>query len=128
LRSRAAAKILFFVRSGTEREAEELFRTAETVLAVSPTHSATDFSVAAAFLPRSPFFVCGFIPKTISVSVLPFAPTLGPFCIAQIASRGRLKNAKPLDVTIPPQNIDISLYFFLDNERCLGINLSCRVE
>jgi hypothetical protein len=35
------------VCSGTEREADELFKTAETVLAVSPTSSATDLSVTA---------------------------------------------------------------------------------
>jgi hypothetical protein len=27
------------------------------------------------------------------------------------------------DVAIPPKNIDIALYFSLDNERSLGINL-----
>jgi hypothetical protein len=27
------------------------------------------------------------------------------------------------DVAISPKNIDIALYFSLDNERCLGLNL-----
>ena len=42
---RAAAKILFLVRSGTDRAAAESFRIADTVLAVTPARSATDFNV-----------------------------------------------------------------------------------
>jgi hypothetical protein len=51
----------FLVRSGTERAAEELLRTADTVLAVSPTRSATDFSVTAEFLLPADFSLWNFI-------------------------------------------------------------------
>ena len=47
--SRAAAKILWRVVSGMERDAGELFSTAETVPGVRPTCFATSFSVTAPF-------------------------------------------------------------------------------
>src|SRR5580700_6127546 len=47
----------FLVRSGTECEAEELLSTADTVLAVSPTCSATDRSVTSALSMRCVFLM-----------------------------------------------------------------------
>jgi hypothetical protein len=43
-----------------------------------------------------------------------FCPELHPRAVAEYD--------KP-DVAISPKNIDIALYFSLDNERCLGLNL-----
>jgi hypothetical protein len=46
-----------------------LFRTADTVLAVSPTRSATDLRVTAGFLARSVFFLRGFIRQIPSLGL-----------------------------------------------------------
>src|SRR5438477_3248549 len=55
----------FLVWGGTECEADELFNTAETVLGVSPTRSATDRRVTGEFELRPAFFFADFIrPRT----------------------------------------------------------------
>src|SRR5437588_769356 len=51
----------FLVWGGTECEADELFNTAETVLGVSPTRSATERSVTGEFESRPAFFFADFI-------------------------------------------------------------------
>src|SRR5271163_3970488 len=64
----------FFVCSGTDRAAEELFRTAETVLGVSPTRSATDLSVTAGFFLPPVFFLTDFTRQISSSDIAPHVP------------------------------------------------------
>jgi hypothetical protein len=62
---------------GTEWDAAELFKTAETVPGVSPTSSATDFNVTAGLPLRPPSLMRDFIRGILSLPVNPRVRTGG---------------------------------------------------